>query len=42
VRLLSLLLLQDGNNINNIITVLPADSTEALVTARLLSPTGAL
>jgi hypothetical protein len=33
--------LQDGNNVNNIITVLPADSTEALVTARLLSPTGA-
>ncbi|WIA29029.1 hypothetical protein OEZ86_011543 [Tetradesmus obliquus] len=33
---------QDGNNVNNIITVLPSDSEEALVTARLLSATGDL
>ncbi|KAF6266795.1 protein-tyrosine phosphatase-like protein [Scenedesmus sp. NREL 46B-D3] len=33
---------QDGTNVNNIITVLPGDSAEAMVTARLLSPTGDL
>lgn len=36
----ALLCLQDGNNINNIITVLPRDAADGAVRERLLSPTG--
>jgi hypothetical protein len=34
--------LQDGDNINNIITVLPRDATDNAIRERLLSQTGAL
>jgi predicted transcriptional regulator len=34
--------LQDGDNTNNIITVLPRDATDNAIRERLLSQTGAL